>query len=275
MKKILVPTDYSKNAKAAYQYAMELAQQFNAQVTVVNVYHPSATVVNEYPLPIDGALMEVNRERLTNFVETGFEQNMEEVIIANMVEQRVEIGFAADVLVEMSKSGEYDLIIMGTTGETGLLEKVFGKVSRTVAEQAACPVLLIPRNVSFSPIQKIMYATNFDAINTEVVLEIEKLSENLDAQIHLVHASEKGKFDTTDFIESKIAFQKQLPDLNLVMDRVTSDSIAHGLEIYATENEMDWMVIVKPHRNFWQRLIHKSATNPIVMNPKVPLMMMH
>ncbi len=277
MKKILVPTDFSKNAKAAYQYALELAQQLDAQVTVVNIYHPSATVVNEYPLPIDGELMQVNRKRLSDFVATGVDQNMEAVVVADMVEERIEIGFAADTLVELSKSGEFDFLIMGATGETGLLEKVFGKVSLSVAERAACPVLLIPSGVSFSPIQKMMFATNFEAINLKALLNIEKISKKINAKMHLVHVNEPGQ-PSTGIVESihlEERFKNKIPTLDFVLHTINSDSVAHGLETCATENEMDWMVILKPHRNFWQRLTHKSATNPIVMNPKVPLMVMH
>lgn len=270
MKKILVPTDFSGNAKAAYKYALALAQQLDAQVTVINCYHPSATVVNEAPLPIDGVLLRLNRERLANFVSSDMKQDMESVVVAEMVEQRIEIGFAVDKLVEISKSGEFDIIIMGATGQTGLMEKVFGKVSLSVAERAACPVLLIPSGVSFSPVKKIMYATNFEAVNMSVLLTIEKISRILNSKVHLVHVSDKNK--SSQNLED---LEKKLPSLNAVMDTITSDSVAQGLETYAAENNTDWMVIVKPHLNFWQRLTHKSQTNPMIMNPKIPLMVMH
>lgn len=270
MKKILVPTDFSENARAAYQYAIELAQKLNAQITVMNIYHPSATVVNESPLPIDGELLKLNRQRLASFVSDDPNQNMESVVVAEMVEQKIEIGFAADKLVEVSKTGEFDMIIMGATGQTGLLEKVFGKVSLSVAERAGCPVLLIPSGVSFSPVQKIMYATNFESINMSVLLKIEKISRTLNAKIHLVHVSDGNK-DIQDLAN----LEKKLPSLNAVMDIIASDSVAKGLDTYAAKNNTDWMVIVKPHLNFWQRLTHKSQTNRIIMNPKIPLMVMH
>jgi len=263
MKKILVPTDFSRNAKAAFKYAMKLAQLLEAQVTVVNIYHPSATVVNESPLPIDGALLQLNRERLAEFVASDDQAS-------GMVSQRVEIGFAVDKLVELSDTGEFDLIVMGATGETGLMEKVFGKVSLSVAARANCPVLLVPQDASFSQIHKIMYATNFAAINMSVLLKIEKLSRNLNAKIHLVHVADQDKN-----IQELEDLKKKLPSLNAVMDTIASESVADGLETYASENNTDWMVIVKPHLNFWQRLTHKSKTNPIVMNPKIPLMVMH
>ena len=270
MKKILVPTDFSENAKSAFKYAVELAQRLEAEVTVVNIYHPSATVVNEYPLPIDVELLKINRERLAKFAASDDQKNIESVGISERVEQRVEIGFAVDKLVELSNTGEFDLIIMGATGATGLMEKVFGKVSLSVAERANCPVLLIPRNASFSPVQKIMYATNFENINMSVLLKIENLSRNLTAKINLVHVSDQEKN-----LQKLKGLKKKLTSLNAVMDTITSSSVADGLETYATENDIDWMVIVKPHLNFWQRLTHKSKTNPIVMNPKVPLMVMH
>jgi len=277
MKKILVPTDFSENSRIAYQYAMELAQQLNAQLTVANIYHPSATVVNEQPLPIAGELLQINRERLDNFVAEGIEKNKKDGAVSVQVVKRVEIGFAVDRLIELSKSGEYDLMVMGATGETGLLEKVFGKVSLSVAERSDCPVMLIPSDTSFAPIKKIMYATNFASKDIDVLTKIEKLSRNLNGKVHLVHVSETPEevLSKKELIEIEENFQSKLPGLELVLNTVISESLSDGLELYAAEHSVDWMVIVKPHLNFWQRLTHISQTNPIVMNPKVPLIVMH
>ena len=279
MKKILVPTDFSENASSAFLYAMELAESLNAMVTVVHIYHPSANHLNEFYIPSDEEIQKISEERLDQFVAKHYSKNIEEVVVATMVEQKIIIGFAADKLVEMSKSGEYDLIVMGATGSTGVLEKVFGKVSLYVAQRAACPVLLIPAGVLFRPIKRLMYASEYESANSKVLMQIGDFSNLLNAKIHLVHVYDKTEISTSsDHIAHFLlerAFQLKAPWLQFEMDSIKSDTVAHGLETYAQEHNMDWMILVKPQRKFWQRLLHVSKTNEIIMNPQIPLMIMH
>lgn len=283
MKKILVPTDFSKNASCAFLYAMELAESLDAMVTVVHIYHPSANHLNEFYIPSDDEIQKASEERLDEFVAENYSKNIEEVVIANMVEQKLIIGFAADTLVEMSKSREYDMIVMGATGSTGILEKVFGKVSLYVAQRSACPVLLIPSGggIDFRPIRKLMYASEYESADENVLMQIGDLSNKLNAKIHLVHVYDKTEKlpknpenHIAHFLLEK-AFQLKAPWLQFQMDSITSDTVSHGLEAYAKEHNMDWMILVKPQRRFWQRLLHTSKTNEIIMNPSIPLMVMH
>ena len=279
MKRILVPTDFSKNASTAFLYAMELAESLNAMVTMVHVYHPSANHLNEFYIPTDDEIQKLSEEELNKFVTKYYSENTEEVVVATMVEQKLIIGFAADKLVEMSKSGEYDLIVMGATGSTGVLEKVFGKVSLYVAQQAVCPVLLIPADVLFRPFRKLMYASEYESADEKVLVQIGEFSILLNAKIHLVHVYNKTETPTlgkhlAHFLLEK-AFQLKAPWSQFKVNSIKSDTVAHGLETYAQEHNMDWMILMKPQRKFWQRLLHTSKVNEIIMNPQIPLMVVH
>ena len=277
MKKILVPTDFSENSKCALNYANELAEQLNALITVVHIYHPSINHMNEYMIITDNELEAISKERLDEFVKNKQSKKQNEVIVSNRVEQKIEIGFAAEKLVDMSKSGEYDMIVMGATGSTGLLEKVFGKVSLHVAKLSACPVLLIPAGVRFEPIREIMYAIEYELVNEKCLVQLEKLSNKLAANVHLVHVYEGIKKKPNGAKSSLVEkiFQQKAPNLKFTMEAISSDSVVHGLEEYAREKNMDWMVLVKPQRNLWQRLLHTSKANEIIMNPQIPLLVMH
>lgn len=277
MKRILVPTDFSDNARSAFLYAVELADRLDATVTVAHCYHPTANQVNDFYISHDSELQELSLKRLNQFVEKSFSETMEEVIVADMVEQKLILGFATDQLVEISKSGEYDMIVMGATGATGILEKVFGKVSQYVAKQAACPVLLIPAGVKYREVKDIMYASEYESADGELLLQLSDFSNSLEANVHLVHVynqDETGPEGLGHFLLEK-AFQLKAPSLTFTIESITSDSVAHGLGEYARTKNMDWMVIVKPQRKFWQKLIHTSQTDEIIMNPEIPLMVMH
>ncbi|MFK7773119.1 MAG: universal stress protein [Saprospiraceae bacterium] len=277
MTKILVPTDFSENSKCAFNYAVKLAEQLNAEITVVHIYHPSVNSMNEYMIITDNELEAISKDRLNEFVKVKKSKSQNEETVTDRVEQKLEVGFAAEKLVNMSKSGEYDMIVMGATGSTGLLEMVFGKVSLHVAQSSACPVLLIPAGVRFESIQEIMYAIEYELVNENCLVQLEKLSDKLNANIHLVHVYEGIKKKTNGAKSSLIEkiFRQKVPGLKFTMEAISSDSVVHGLEEYAREKNMNWMVLVKPQRKFWQRLLHTSKANEIIMNPQIPLMVMH
>ena len=277
MKNILVPTDFSENSKSAFNYALELAERFEAKVTVIHVYHPSLNTANSMMVYIDEELEKINSQQLDQFVASACSDRRGEVIVANQIDKKIILGYAVDKIVELSESEDYDLIVMGATGKTGFLEKTFGKVSSAVAKQSKCPVLLIPANTKFEPIKKIMYASEYESADESILLKIDNFSKKMNSEVHLVHVygeEEQGENGPGYFLLEKV-FQLKAPTLEFEMGAITSDTVANGLEKYAEINDMDWMVIVKPHRKFWERILHRSRTNEIIMNPQIPLMIMH
>jgi nucleotide-binding universal stress UspA family protein len=280
MKKILVPTDFSENAKSAFEYALKLADNINATVEVIHIYHPSVQPIEGFIAYPKTEIPEFLEKRMHEFIENCFDKSIEDILLDEGVSYRIEFGFATHSIVEFSKTEEYEMIVMGTTGTTGkagILEKLFGKVSFYVAQQAVCPVILIPAGVQFEPIKEIIYASEHESADEEILDELQKIVSFFDAKIHLVHVydeDEKQPEGVGYFLLEK-SFHLKAPALKFAMDSVSSDSVAHGLEKFAEEKEMDLMVIVQPKRNFWQRLIHKNRTNEMVMNPQLPIMVMH
>jgi nucleotide-binding universal stress UspA family protein len=60
------------------------------------------------------------------------------------IEPRVTIGLPADEIMEIAIKENMELIIMGTTGLTGVSKiKALGSVARSVSERAKCPVMLV------------------------------------------------------------------------------------------------------------------------------------
>lgn len=277
MKKILLPTDFSENAKSAFEYALKLADEIKASIEVVHVYHVTPQQVEGSLEYSEKELKEILREKMHDFIESCFDKSIKKILKGNKISYQLVLGFATDKIVELSKSGEYDFLVMGATGETGILERVLGKVSSHVAKNADCPVFLIPEGIRYEPIQDIMYAGDYGTSDIGILRQLQEFSENFDANIHLVHVydDEKTQAAGEKYHLLEKAFQRKAPTLKFTMESVMDKSVAHGLGTYAEENGMDLMVLVKPKLKLWQRLIHKSATDEIIMNPKIPLMVMH
>ncbi len=137
--KILVPTDFSSHAQHAALVAADLAQRYDAELTLLHVQSaelfdiPEGYVLN-LPAQLD-QLMTVLGERLA-----GFQQAMRADGVRR-VETRLLRGNIAGEIVAQAQ--EFDLIVMGTHGRTGLQHLLMGSVAERVVRLARCPVLVV------------------------------------------------------------------------------------------------------------------------------------
>ncbi len=276
MENILVPTDFSKTSKGAYHYALHLAEYFDSNIKVIHVYHPSYSP--GYPLGAnaDMLILEPKKELMKKFVRQSSEGEKPVDTLINVTNEIIS-GFAGEEIVRLSKTEEIDLVVMGTTGDNTILEKVFGSISSDVSKYAHSPVLLVPNGARFNPYRNIVYASDFEKIDGKVMDKIVDFAGRFSAGIHLVDVhenKEKGRYKVTEqMLEQQL--NDRLPKLKFKMAEVESGSIWEGLNFYAADNDVDLLVMVTKHRKFLENVFHKSITRQVAIHSKVPILILH
>ena len=135
--KILVPTDGSEYTKAAVRKAMELAKLSGGKITALYVL--DQTILTN--MPMDTAVMNVyntlekeGKEAVDFVRDLGAQES---------VEVEVVIKEGTPVKVILDESANYDIIVMGTLGRTGMSKLLMGSVAERVVRASQCPVLVI------------------------------------------------------------------------------------------------------------------------------------
>ena len=135
--KILVPTDGSEYTKAAINQAMELAKLTGAEITALYVL--DQTVLTN--MPMDTAVMNVYKT---------LEKEGQEAVdyVMNLAEKegvaaKLEVKEGTPIKVILEESQNYDLIVMGTLGRTGMSKLLMGSVAERVVRAASCPVMVV------------------------------------------------------------------------------------------------------------------------------------
>ncbi len=277
LKKIFLPTDCSKQAHNAYLYAEALAQDLDAQLKVVHICHPSTDSINRVTIPTMEELMTTKEQQLAQFVHSEKSNTMEGVVAEEMLDREVLVGFASEVLVKASEEKDTDLIVMSTSGAGGVLERAFGSVSSSVSQNAHCPVWLVPPQTQYHGVKNILYASDYQSANQEMMEKINGLAEKFTANIHLVHINEnkkEGGAELEALILEKLFVSKN-KQRQLEWSTLQSERVWEGLFAYAQEKAIDLIVLVTRHRSFWERLRHKSITKEMVLHAQVPLLVMH
>jgi nucleotide-binding universal stress UspA family protein len=139
--RILFPTDLSVRATAAWPYAAGLAREGGAVLHVLHVVAPPPVGVNS-----DGAVRwpPACVSELLAEAQAAVDDLADRMLALGVVTQADTcIGEAASEIVTYAAGQQIGLIVMATTGRTGIAHVLLGSVAEQVVRQAACPVLTI------------------------------------------------------------------------------------------------------------------------------------
>jgi len=139
IKKILVPTDFSASARAAVDYAVDLAHKFDAQVTLIHAYQTPAYLLPEGSI-LAGSDMIVDIMNRAAEALADARRGLEGKV---PVETLLVEGLPFIQVVNAAREGNFDLIVMGTHGRTGIRHVLLGSVAERVVRTAPCPVLTV------------------------------------------------------------------------------------------------------------------------------------
>ena len=139
LKRILVPIDFSNCSKKALRYAIPLAQQHQATLTLLYVV-PTNYAVGEYG-GLDYASLE--EEMRASGERQLAELSVDAVQGIVEADTLVRVGSPVVEIVEAAKAEPSDLIVISTHGHTGLKHVLLGSVAEYVVRRAPCPVLVV------------------------------------------------------------------------------------------------------------------------------------
>jgi nucleotide-binding universal stress UspA family protein len=139
--KILTAIDFSASSDFAFEYALTLAKQFQAELTVMHV-------INE-PVDLRGFYVpHISFEQLEKEIEEGAEKMMEKFCATKMGDftrytTLVVAGIPYEEVLRKAQETGASLIVLGTHGRTGIDHLIFGSTAERVVRSASCPVLTI------------------------------------------------------------------------------------------------------------------------------------
>ena len=142
-KKILVPTDFSDDADAALQEALDLARQYHSKVYLLHVTEPVMQCSVDYCLDLatlkQAEAEEVIRSRVLMQEELNKLGATEGIEVISDIRE----GDTVSEILKEQDEKDIDLIVMPSHRKKGFLERMMGPISEKVMEQATRPVLIV------------------------------------------------------------------------------------------------------------------------------------
>lgn len=266
MKTILVPTDFSKAANNAAEYAANLSKEMKATVILFHVYHVPIPV-SEIPVMISNSseyqaenLALLNKDATSLKRKTGAE-----------IKCITKMGFAVDEILEEEKNAI--LIVMGMKGASKLSEELVGSTTTATLRKATVPVLVIPEKAKYKKPEKIVFACDYDPRTDVHTLDaLKELMKTFNSKIYIVNVKREKEAVSVENAIAGSKLEGKLCDVQHIYYFPEKDDLVEGINEFVENKQAD-MVAIIPHRySLMDRLFHKSISKKMAFHTHVPLL---
>lgn len=277
-KKIIVPVDFSKNSYNTYIYALSMAEDFDCRVELLHFYNPLTSDFKADGID-EEQVMDALEEELSLFANSfRQEESSSTVMTKTEVSTKILTGLVVPQLIERSIPRNVFMMILGTKDNYDGTKYLFGSIPSELAQNAFCPVMLIPKGVTYRFFDNILFASNLESSNSQIIDKVSKIATKHSSAMHFVQVTQKGEKEDFDMVKNKIfeqLFSDYPPNFSVNISTVKAESIVNGLNQYADENNVDLIILVNKHRGFLTNILRKSVSRNMALNNKNPLLIYH
>lgn len=278
MSTILVPSDFSKNATDALCYAINLCKQMNSELIVFHCSHISAYALSTATTEAQMTKLlkedeEHKMEKLQEQVTLAYKQQLNSTVPDST---RCMVSYnplLVEKTLEIAKNNNVDLIIMGTHGASGITKFFFGSNTSIMIAKSDLPVMAIPENYQYTPLQHIVFASDLENLTVELN-QIVPFAQSIESEIkvlymdygidteHIKIKKAEEVIENTDYKKIKLEVQKATIETSLVGQ----------VKKYIGLNKPECLVMFTRERSLWDRLFFKgSKTEDISTAMSIPL----
>lgn len=273
MKTILVPTDFSKIAQNAIDYAIEIAKRTSSKLILFHVYQLPITPT-EVPIiyPVDQIEKDI-LEDLHKIEKQIFAKHGKNIPI----ECQFTTGFPADKIKLYSKKKKVDLIVIGMQGAGYLTEKLIGSVTTSLIRDSRCPVLVIDKHVKFKPIKKIALAYDYkEGTNKSTFDTMKEIANLFDSYVYVLNVVQE--LETIPAVNEAVAGIKlnhSLEDIKHSFHATKNEDVVEGINEFVDDKKIDMIVMIPRMHSILKTLFVEPHTKRMAFHTKTALLALH
>jgi len=273
MKKVVCPVDFSSAANNAVEYAANLAQHFDAQLTLLHIAEDPGGVIKGNSSPSTPAeqmqLQSEKMDRYKTMVEDDF--SIDCLIKLCPFTPTVENALGNEI-----ENGNYDLVVMGTGGTDELSHFFLGTHTSGLIRKTSAPLLIVPEGCMFQQLNEVVYASDYKTEDVEILEELVDLVKGFDSKITILHVSENNTDDSKQIFSSfQDLYQDKLGDERLFFDRIVHKNVPQGIDEYVRGTDAKLLVLLTRRYSFFEKLFHESTSKNMSFVATYPVLISH
>ena len=280
MKKLMITTDFSANARHAAEYGYQLAKQLKAGIFLCNSItipvDSSMSGMVVWPQMENDVLIDDSVEEL-KCLKAHLEHTDHTETFRPPVDYLNETGTVRQTVNEAVVNQKIDLIIVGPHHADGLATLLLGNHTNELIEFCIKPVLIIPRAAEFNAIKKIAFAIDFEhpENDLEQIYKLIEFARPLDAEILLTHV-DQGEHHFGNYQKcignflTEVSNKANYPKIYYRV--VKKDEIETGLDWLCKHGQVDMLAMVHRKHDFLDSILKGSHTKKMAGHITIPLL---
>jgi len=277
-KRILIPTDFSKNALNATRYALDLYAKLNCEFYFLNVFRLDSYTTGTLIIPEPGS---AQYEAAKAESEEGFLKLLDILELHHDNQKHTyhpisTFNFLSEAIKQVIADKDIDLVVMGTKGASGSRGVIFGSNTvNTMEKVTECPVLAVPEDVRFAALKEIVFPTNYKSTfkrkKLNYLIEINKMHET---SLRILYVNKK--WELTEPQENN---KQLLADIFEGVDHsfhtLSEKDVAKGITSFVESRDSDMIAFINRKHFFFGSVFSKPLVKEIGYNATVPILALH
>lgn len=278
MKKILIPTDFSKNAWNAITYATSLYRNQECVFYLLNSYAISEFDIgdikaSEFGVTSIDKANNASKQELDKTLETLLFQNPN----ANHSYKTIsEYGAPIDVMKDAIAKHDIQLVVMGTKGRNNRSGTLFGSNTVTAMEEIInCPVLGVPIDVKLGTLNEIVFPTNYeDTYKKRDLDELIQIAKSQKAEICVLYVHPKEELSGHQK-ENMNVLSECLESTKSSYHHLSSSNRNLAVRSFIESRDSKMVAMINRKHGFFEKIFTTPMVKNLGMFEKVPLLVMH
>lgn len=277
-KRILIPTDFSKNALNAARYTVDLYSKLNCDFYFLHVLNFKKYTNDNLIIPEEGSAA---YESAKSDAEKNFEKLLDSLELHNYNPKhnyftKYTHSFLSEAIKTLIAEKDIQLVAMGTKGATGSKTVLLGSNTVNAMEKIReCPVLAIPKDFSFKVPKEIVFPTDykepFKRSELNYLLEIGKMHQTSVAVLHL----NKNKGLNAEQENNQKLLDDILGEMNHKFFSLTEKHLGKGIQTFVESRNSDMIAFINRKHLFFGSVITKPLVKEIGYDSDIPILALH
>jgi len=277
--KILLPTDFSKNAWQAINYATELYKNEYCDFYILNVFSATGNILESLMNMEPGSeLYSAAKEKS----EKGLSTTLDKLIlnkkgdVNHQFKTISSFNNVIEAIKQIVEKKDIEMIIMGTKGETYSRTTAFGSTATYVMEKIRnCPVIVVPKNAKTLLPKEIVFPTSYKTHYKRRELNyLTNLAKKCDATIEVLHISEENELSKNQK-ENKQLLEEIIYDTNFKFHSLSHNDVETAVNIFVESRDSDMVAFINKKHTFFGSVLTNPMVKGITFHSKVPILVMH
>ena len=277
-RKILLPTDFSKNAWRAIYFAIDLFKYEDCDFYLLNAYSRVNTIKGFINKDLENELHERSKQRsevgLTETLDTlMFDENSD---VNHHFKTVSTFNHPIEAIKNIVDEKDIEMIVMGTRGETNSKSVIYGSTAINVMEKVRnCPVIVVPELAKQKVPKEIVFPTDYKTqIKRSILKDLIDIAKNCGATIKILHVKTEDELNKTQ-INNKNLLEEYFIDVSYSFHNLSYMPIPAAVNCFVESRESDMVAFINSKHAFFGSILTQPLVKEVGYNSSVPILVMH